>query len=130
MKWWKSVLGVVAVFLLGAVTGAMAIQHFHSRIAEDVLSGKGDAAAELAVRRLTRSLDLDPAQEARARAIIRQTHREIVEIRKPIMAEIESAVERSRERVRAILRPDQQREFDRLQTDRRERIKSGDGPGS
>jgi hypothetical protein len=121
MKRWKSILGVLLVFILGALAGA-AVEHriSHQRI-ESVLSGKGGATVDLIVRRLTRSLDLDPAQRDQVRAIVTETRRDIVEIRKPVQAQVETAIERSRARVREILRSDQQETFDRIQAERRKR---------
>jgi len=121
MKRWKSILGVLLVFLLGALAGA-AVEHRVGRQSfEAILSGRGGATVDLIVRRLSRSLDLDPAQRDQVRAIVTETHRDIVELRKPIQAQVEAAIERSRARVRAILRPDQQEKFDRIQAERRKR---------
>jgi uncharacterized membrane protein len=121
MKRWKSILGVLLVFLLGALAGAAVVHRYDRQSVEAVLSGKGEATAELIVRRLSRSLDLDPAQRDQVRAIVTETRREIAEIRKPVQARIDAALESSRGRVRALLRPDQQEKFDRIQSERRKR---------
>jgi len=121
MKRWKSILGVLLVFLLGALAGAAVVHRVGRQSVEAVLSGRGGATVDLVVRRLSRSLDLDPAQRDQVRAIVTETRRDIVEIRKPVQAQVEAAIERSRTRVRAILRPDQQVKFDRLQAERRKR---------
>ena len=115
MKRWKSILGVLLIFLLGALAGAAVVHRVDRHRVEGVLLGRGGATADLIVRRLSRSLDLDRAQQDKVRAIVAETHREIVEIRKPIQARIEAVTERSRARVREILRPDQQEKFDRIQ---------------
>ena len=121
MKRWKSILGVLLVFLLGALAGATVVHRVDRYRIEAVLSGRGGATVDLIVRRLSRSLDLDPAQRDQVRATVTETHRDIVEIRKPVQAQIETAIERSCTRVRAILRPDQQEKFDRIQAERRKR---------
>jgi Spy/CpxP family protein refolding chaperone len=121
MKRWKSILGVLLVFLLGALAGAAVLHRVDRQNVEAVLSGRGGATVDLVVRRLSRSLDLDPSQQDQVRAIVTETHREIAEIRKPVHAQVTVAVERSRVRVRAILRPDQQEKFDRIQAERRKR---------
>jgi Spy/CpxP family protein refolding chaperone len=121
MKRWKSILGVLLVFLLGALAGAAVVHRVDRQGFEAVLSGRGGATADLIVRRLSRSLDLDPAQRDQVRAIVTETRREIVEIRKPVQAQVEATIERSRARVRAILRPDQQEKFDRIRAERRKR---------
>jgi hypothetical protein len=121
MKRWKSILGVLLVFLLGALAGAAVVHRVGRQSVEAVLSGRGGAASDFVVRRLTRSLDLDPAQQDQVRAIVTETRRDIVEIRKPIQGQIQEAFERSRVRIRAILRPEQQEKFDRIQSERRKR---------
>jgi uncharacterized membrane protein len=121
MKRWKSIVGVLLVFLLGALAGAAVVHRVDRQRVEAVLSGRGGATADLIVRRLTRSLDLDPAQRDQVRAIVTETRRDIVEIRKPVQAQVEAAIERSRARVRVILRPDQQEKFDRIQAEHRKR---------
>jgi hypothetical protein len=121
MKRWKSILGVLLVFLLGALAGAAVVHRVDRYRIEAVLSGRGGATVDLIVRRLSRSLDLDPAQRDQVRTIVTETHRDIVEIRKPVQTQIEAAIERSSTRVRAILRPDQQEKFDRIQAERRKR---------
>ena len=121
MRRWKPILGVLLVFLLGALSGAVVYHRFGHQRVEAVLSGRGGATVDLIVKRLSRSLDLDPAQRDQVRAIATETHRDIVEIRKPIQDQVEATLERSRVRVRAILRPDQQEKFDRIQAERRKR---------
>ncbi|MBP2689508.1 MAG: hypothetical protein H6R41_1342 [Deltaproteobacteria bacterium] len=121
MKRWKSILGVLLVFLLGALAGAAVVHRVDRLSVEGVLSGRGGATADFVVRRLSRSLDLDPAQQDQVRAIVTETRRDIVEIRKPVQGQIQAAFERSRVRIRAILRPDQQEKFDRIQSERRKR---------
>jgi len=121
MKRWKSILGVLLVFLLGALAGAAVVHRVDRQGAEAVIEGRGGATADLIVRRLSRSLDLDSAQRDQVRAIVTETRREIIEIRKPVQAQVEATIERSRARVRAILRPDQQEKFDRIRSERRKR---------
>jgi len=55
------------------------------------------------------------------RTIVTETRRDIVGIRKPVQAQVEATIERSRARVREILRPDQREKFDRIQAERRKR---------
>ena len=121
MKRWKSILGVLLVFCLGAIAGAAIGHRVDRQRMEAVLSGRGGATVDLIVRRLSRSLELDSSQREKVRAIVTETHRDIVEIRKPIQARIEATIERSRARVREILRPDQREKFDRIQAERRKR---------
>lgn len=121
MKRWKSILGVLLVFLLGALAGAAVLHRVDRQNVEAVLSGRGGATVDLVVRRLSRSLDLDPTQRDQVRAVVTETHRNIDEIRKPVHAQVMAAIENSRVRIRAILRPDQQEKFDRIRAEHRKR---------
>jgi hypothetical protein len=121
MERWKSIFGVLLVFLLGALAGAAVVHRVDRQGVESVLSGRGGVTVDLIVRRLSRSLDLDPVQRDQVRAIVTETRRDIVEIRKPVQPQIEATIERSRARVRAILRPEQQEKFDRIQAERQKR---------
>ncbi len=121
MKRWKSIAGVLAVFFLGVLAGAAAMHRVDRHGLEALLSGKGGAMTDLIVRRFSRSLDLDRSQREQVRAIVAETHKEIVEIRKPVQPRIDEAIARSRARVREILRPDQQAKFDRWIAEHRAR---------
>jgi len=121
MKRWKPVLGVLLVFLLGAIAGAAIVHRVDRKNVEGFLSGRGGATADFVVRRLSRSLDLDPVQQDQVRAIVNETRRDIVEIRKPVQDRIHAAFERSRVRIREVLRPDQQEKFDRIRSGGRKR---------
>ncbi len=121
MKRWKAVCGVVLIFVCGALAGAVVMHRVDQTGVEAFLSARRGATGDLIVRRLSRSLDLDRAQREQVRAIVTETHREIVELRKPVQPAIDEALARAREKVRAILRPDQQATFDRLIAARRTR---------
>jgi Spy/CpxP family protein refolding chaperone len=121
MKRWKAVCGVVLIFLSGALAGAVVTHRVDETGVEAFWSARRGATGDLIARRLSRSLDLDRAQREQVRAIVAETRREIVEIRKPVQPAIDAALSRARARVREILRPDQQERFDRLNAARRAR---------
>ena len=75
---------------------------------------------DLVVRRLSRSLDIDSAQQDQVRVIVTEMRRDIVEVGSR-SAQVEATFERSRVRIRAILRPEQQEKFDRIQAEHRKR---------
>lgn len=94
---------VAVVFALGAVFGAAlcfaAIRFTPPRFPHRA-EGPGDRAP---IERMTRDLDLDAAQRDAVEKILRETHGEVREI-----------VDRSRDRIREVLRPDQRERFDRM----------------
>ncbi len=125
MKRWKAIAGVLLVFATGMAAGALLTQRYHQGRMERILSGRPGAAADIVVRRLSRSLDLDTAQRERVRTIVTETRREMEEIRKPFRPRIEEALDRSRARIREVLRPDQQARFDRLTAEWKARKEGG-----
>jgi Spy/CpxP family protein refolding chaperone len=90
------------VFALGAVFGAaLALAVLRFAVPHAPGAGPDAQRGPLAIARMVRDLDLDPQQEERVRAIVRQSHGEIRDI-----------LDRSRDEIRGLLRPDQQERFD------------------
>jgi Spy/CpxP family protein refolding chaperone len=110
MKKLKVVLGILAVFILGAVAGGVigrgACWHrphwgeIHPR--------------EVVVRKLTRKLHLDDAQKARVEVIVNDAHDQMREMRRETQPKIDSIMGNAQDKIRAILRPDQKAEFEKL----------------
>jgi Spy/CpxP family protein refolding chaperone len=122
MKNWKAIVGVIAVFVLGALAGSFMtvgiIRHrFHRGQA-------GQAMADHIVRKLSWDLRLDATQREQLRAIVNDGRKEMHALR----PQIEAILTRSEAKVRAILRPDQQEKFDKLVAERKARwAQSKDG---
>lgn len=94
---------VAVVFALGAVFGA-ALCFAAIRFSGRPFPRHGDGSGERGpIERMTRELGLDPAQRETVEKILRETHGEVREI-----------VDRSRDRIREVLRPDQRERFDRM----------------
>ena len=115
MKNWKAIVGVVAVFVLGAFAGSLTtvgiIRHrFHHGQA-------GQVMADRIVRKLSWDLRLDATQREQLRAIVNDGQKEMHALR----PQIETILTRSETKVRAILRPDQQEKFDKLVAERKAR---------
>jgi Spy/CpxP family protein refolding chaperone len=122
MKNWKAIVGVVAVFVLGALAGSLTTvgvtrHRFHHGAA-------GQAMADRIVRKLSWDLRLDTTQREQLRAIVNDGRKEMQTLR----PQIESILTRSEVKVRAILRPDQHEKFDKLVAERKARwAQSKDG---
>ncbi len=110
MKKWKVVIGIIAVFILGAVAGGV-ISHaacwnrphwgeIHPR--------------EQVVRRLSRKLHLDADQKAQVEVIVNDAHNQMREMRRETQPKIDSIMGNAQQKIRAILRPDQKAEFEKL----------------
>jgi periplasmic protein CpxP/Spy len=119
MKNIKAIIGILLVFLLGAVSGA-AVTHMIDRARHEAfIKGGPEAREESIVNRLTRKLDLDRQQQEQVRIIIHENHAAIQELRKQTRPQIESLLEQGQKRINAILRPEQQEKFQRIIEERK-----------
>ncbi len=111
---------LAATFVLGAVVGGagalLAARHFLLNPPPGGWAGKRIVAA------MTRELKLDAVQQEKVRAILKETRSEIVGIADRVEPEVRTLLTRSRDRIRAELRADQQERFDREVAKRLEKI--------
>jgi uncharacterized membrane protein YeaQ/YmgE (transglycosylase-associated protein family) len=121
MKKWKIIVSVILVFLLGALAGALVIHKVDQHRIAGIIRGEPGAVGELIVQRLNHKLRLDPQQVEKVRVIVYETHDEIRNVRKQFRPQIQEILDRSRNRVRAILRPDQLEEYEKIVAERKAR---------
>jgi len=121
MKQWKTIISVILIFGLGALSGAIVTHKIYRQQMENIIRDEPKAMRELMVQRLNSKLHLDTAQLEQIRAIAKQTHAEMKSVRKKIGPEIEDVLSRSQAKIRAILRPDQQEKYDQILLERRKR---------
>jgi hypothetical protein len=121
MKGWKAVAGVVLVFLLGVAAGGIGVYRYHRKAFDRFARGGPEMVSEYFVRRMSRQLDLDPSQKERIEAVVRRTADEAREARQQFRPRMEEIFEKGRREIRAELRPEQQRRFDEIESERRNR---------
>jgi hypothetical protein len=121
MKQWKAIASVILVFLLGAMTGALVTHTIYRQKMENIIKDEPRTIREVIVQRLDRKLSLDPAQLEQVRAIVRETHSEMKNVRKQIRPQIDDILTRSQAKVRAILRPDQLEKYEKILAERKKR---------
>ncbi|HMK59913.1 MAG TPA: hypothetical protein VK452_02065 [Dissulfurispiraceae bacterium] len=121
MKGWKAIIGIVLVFLLGMMGGALTMHMFEQKKIYNMMNGDPAATKEYVVTRLNRELNLDSAQLNKLRDIVHETHSEMREVRRQIKPQIEEVLKRSQDKVRAILRADQLAKFDKIVEARKKR---------
>jgi hypothetical protein len=121
MKKWKAIVSVILVFFLGALSGAIVAHEIDQRRIAGIIRGEPGAVGELIVQRLNHKLNLDAAQLEKLRGIVNETGEEIRNVRKQVRPQIEEILERSQNRVRAILRPDQLEKYERIVAERKMR---------
>ncbi len=122
MNKWKAIIGVVLVFILGALSGAI-LSHGVCRHKVDALLYGGHGARSAAiVERMSCRLKLDRDQRTKLEAIMKDTHNEILEARRPLEPKIDEILARTETRVREILRPDQMDAFNKFTAEKKARI--------
>ena len=114
MKKWKVLGSVLVVFLLGVLTGALLMYQNCQQKLENIVSDEPRTMREFIVQRLTRELHLDSAQMDQLRAIVKETRAEMKNARKQTRPQIEEILARSQDRVRALLRPNQLAQYDKI----------------
>lgn len=119
MKKWKAIISIIVVFLLGSLAGGLVTHEIYQHRIESFI--RGEPKRELIVQRLNHELNLDTAQLAQLRVIVKETDAGIKNARKQIRPQIEEILESSQNRVRAILRPDQLEKYEKIITERKKR---------
>jgi len=113
MKSWKSILAVLAIFILGTVFGLvvsfwiMPSVGVQASPAQQVLNQRFN-------QRLVRNLSLSPEQEKAVSGIIADARTQLLEIRKETRPRVREVIVNARERIRTQLNPEQRAQFDRI----------------
>jgi len=98
----KAFLGVMMVFVLGVATGAMGFY----------LSQVRAGGRATVVERLTSELSLTPQQQQQVTAILEETKKNYTAIIDPVRPQMETARHDGRQKIRAILSPEQLPKFE------------------
>jgi len=121
MKKWKAIVSIILVFLLGSLAGALVTHKIYQHKMESFIKGDPNAMRELIVQRLNHKLHLDTSQLYQLRAIVKETHDEIRDVRKQFRPQIEEILARSQNKVRAILHPDQLEKYEKIIAERKQK---------
>jgi hypothetical protein len=114
-------VGIVLIFVLGCLTGGLAVQLFQRHEVGDAhrRPRSPEARVDFIMQRLERDLDLTVAQSAEIRPIVAANEKAISEIKERIAPQIRAILDRGFSSIRAMVTPDQQRKLDEI----RERMK-------
>ena len=109
----KAATLVLAVFLCGAVVGGLSVHVFGDRIWN---TRANDAASQLTkkdlLQQLNQQLNLTADQRAQIDAIMNGTLSDYDRILAPLSPQLEQARQQGRQRIRAVLSPDQLPKFE------------------
>ena len=109
---------VLGLFVLGVFCGALAVHLFYARALAMHRSPEWMGRGPL-VRALSRRLELTPEQQDQLQEILVDARREGEKLRQRLRPEVEAQMERTRQRIEAILTPEQQRRFERMHAEHR-----------
>jgi hypothetical protein len=121
MRGWKVIVSVVLIFVLGGIAGALIMRGIDQQKIESIMKGESGMTREVIVTRLNQKLNLDAVQLEQLRTIVRETHAQMRSVRKQYRPQIEEILQRSQDRVRTILRPDQLETFNKIVAERKKR---------
>ncbi|MHB8174461.1 MAG: periplasmic heavy metal sensor [Nitrospirota bacterium] len=124
MKRWKAVLGIIFIFLLGAIAGGI----ISSAVYRHRQPWGKPHSREQVVRKLSHKLNLDANQRAQVEAIVNDAHNQMRDMRRAVQPKIDSILTDAQAKIRAVLRTDQKQEFNKLVArwkERREKTQEG-----
>ena len=104
-------LVVVGVFALGCLTGASLGYAYRLRAGDDGRRGRHERKGDI-FEKMRADLDLSDEQARQVRAILDETRDEYRALRSECRPRYDAARERGRERIRALLTPEQRQRFD------------------
>ena len=107
----QGALLLLLAFLLGAAAGGLGVGLYQERMGWWHRPRDPDRARQFVLRRLTGELDLRPEQQQQVEAVLRETGQEFSRLREEIGPRVRDIRERSREKIRTILTPEQQTKF-------------------
>ena len=110
MKNWKTILGIILVFVFGMLAGGLVT----GKILQRRLRQGPPAVSETIVRRLSVSLHLDQQQRDELRTIVRDAQQEMETVRKQVQPQFADVFDRAEGRVREMLRSDQREQFEQI----------------
>jgi Spy/CpxP family protein refolding chaperone len=115
----RASLVLLGVFLLGVVSGVFATGAF---VVYRFRHGGPSQVEDLVVQRLARRLQLDAAQRQQLEKVAERTRGEISQVMSEVRPRVESIMERAYQDLGPSLRPDQQRELDKVHEETKERL--------
>lgn len=126
---WKPALAICLIFLLGAGAGSLGtIAWDRTHPGPPFGSGGHGPHPEgdnFMMRRLTQELNLDEPQRTQLKGILEDMFREMRQVRLEVEPKARGILDRNDQRIREILRPDQQQKFDQMLQQRNQRWKNG-----
>jgi Spy/CpxP family protein refolding chaperone len=129
MRSWKFKLGIVAVFALGVVVGAVAAGTYLRMRAFDFSYSHPDQAVGHIMKRLDRELNLSDNQRKKIEPIVLDSFTKMRAMRYRLTPEVEALVDQTAMQIKQHLDPEQQRKLDAHNAEVMKRWRMFAGPG-
>lgn len=121
----RAALWIVAVFILGAALGGVSGYVFGHRVSAAPPPLSDEAKRHQKIAQLTEALTLTPAQQSQLDVIFTETSAQFQALHKDSDAQIDVVRQKARDRIRAVLTPEQLPKFEeylrKLDADRKNR---------
>lgn len=112
MKRWKLWLGVLIIFLSGALIGVLGARLYTKHFIERAFSGGPQTKKLMIMRKLERELSLTATQKAEIERIVTQMQSELSELRLRNKPEVEKIFREGFTAIKTKLSPDQQEKLE------------------
>lgn len=122
MTKWKTILGVVGIFILGMLAGGLLVAGVAAKRLHRVAHDQPAFTAQEITRAVTRRVHLDTTQRAQFQAIVEDTQQQLLAARKQAEPHSHAIIEAAVARARTLLRPEQQATFDQMITAHRGKL--------
>ena len=116
MKKWKLWTGMILIFIAGGAVGTIGTGLFVKHKIVSIVEEGQPAVEKLALRILSRRLDLTADQKSETARIIRETQQRLQAIRLRVRPDALKIITTGKEDIRALLDPDQKKTLDQLYT--------------
>lgn len=130
MRSWKFKLGIVAVFALGAVVGAVAAGTYFRMRAFDFSYSRPDQAVRHIMKRLDHELNLSDDQRKKIEPIVLDSFTKMRALRTRLTPEVEALVDQTAKLIKQHLDPEQQTKLDQHNAEVMKRWRMFAGPGA
>ena len=120
MKRWQALVALAGLFVLGVAAGGLGAHLYYARALERP-PGPPPFFADFMGPHLERRLDLTAEQRQQLRAVLDESRREAEALRHDLAPRMRDVMERSEQRIREILTPEQRQRFAELRRHHRRR---------
>lgn len=125
----KGTVWLLLAFVLGVTVGGLGLGVYHARAGGSQRGGTPEAFQARLLQRLTTELNLRPDQREQVQAVLRDSGREFARLREEMRPRYQEIRARSRERMLAVLDPEQQVKFEALRAEWQRRAERWRGRG-